>query len=359
METLCRLSYWGLKPVKRTGAEGWRRPQPRPAESSRMGFTDHMSPAHDAPHKVRWTVADMPDLTGRTAIVTGANSGIGFYTAQALARSGAEVTMAVRDLAKGERAREAMGPVKGDIEVRPLDLSDLASVRSFADEWSQTHTGGLDLLINNAGIMAIPRRESVDGYELQLATNHLGHFALTGLLLPALAAIPNSRIVNVASGAHRIARRVDFDDLMGERKYSKWGAYGQSKLANLLFTSELQRRLASNSLSVNAYAAHPGYAATNLQSVGPAMSGSSIESKMTALANKVIAQSPQMGALPTLFAATMPGLPGDSYVGPSGFGEMRGHPKLVDRSAAAKDSGQARRLWEVSEELTGVRYPID
>lgn len=324
-----------------------------------MGFTGAMSPTTDSALKFRWTAVDMPDLTGRTAIVTGANSGIGFYTAQALARNGAAVTMAVRDVAKGERAREAMGPVKGGVEVRPLDLSDLTSVRSFADAWSQAHTGGLDLLINNAGIMAIPRRESADGFELQLATNHLGHFALTGLLLPALVAIPNSRIVNVASGAHRIARRIDFNDLMGETKYSKWGAYGQSKLANLLFTSELQRRLSTNGLSVNAYAAHPGYAATNLQSVGPAMSGSSLEGKMTALANKVIAQSPQMGALPTLFAATMPGLPGDSYVGPSGIGEMRGHPKLVDRSAAAKDPGQARRLWEVSEQLTGVRYPLD
>ena len=359
METLCRLSYWGLKPVKRTGADGRRRPQPRPAESPQMGFTGGMSPSTDATRKFRWTLTDMPDLTGRTAIVTGANSGIGFYTAQALARNGAEVTLAVRDIAKGERARQVMGSVEGSIDVRPLDLSDLTSVRSFSQAWSQAHPGGLDLLINNAGIMAIPRRESADGYELQLATNHLGHFALTGLLLPALVAIPNSRVVNVASGAHRIARRIDFEDLMGERKYSKWGAYGQSKLANLLFTSELQRRLSANGLSVKAYAAHPGYAATNLQSVGPAMSGSSIEGKMTAMANKVIAQSPQMGALPTLFAATMPGLPGDSYIGPSGFGEMRGHPKLVDRSAAAKDPGQARRLWEVSEDLTGVRYPLD
>ena len=359
METLCRLSYWGLKPVKRTGADDGQRPQPRSAEGRQMGFTGAMTAITDSPAKFRWTVADMPDLTGRAAIVTGANSGIGFYTAQALARNGATVTLAVRDVAKGERAREAMGPVKGEVDVWCLDLSDLNSVRSFAEDWSQAHPGGLDLLINNAGIMAIPRRESADGYELQLATNHLGHYALTGLLLPALVAIPNSRIVNVASGAHRIARRIDFEDLMGEKKYSKWGAYGQSKLANLLFTSQLQRRLSANDLSVNAYAAHPGYAATNLQSVGPAMSGSSLEGKMTALANKVIAQSPQMGALPTLFAATMPGLPGDSYIGPSGFGEMRGHPKLVDRSAAAKNQGQAERLWIVSEELTGVKYPLD
>lgn len=324
-----------------------------------MGFTTRMTiKQHPTSHQ-RWTVADMPDLTGRTAIVTGANSGLGFYTAQALARNGASVTMAVRDVTKGNQAKDLMGPLRGDLEVWQLDVSDLSSVRTFAGSWAIEHPTGLDLLINNAGVMAIPRRESADGHELQFATNHLGHFALTGLLLPALIAIPHSRVVNVASSAHRMARNINFDDLMGEKKYTKWGAYGQSKLANLLFTSELQRRLAANDLSVNAYAAHPGYAATNLQSVGPKMSGSSIEAKLTAIANKVIAQSPQMGALPTLFAATVPGLPGDSYVGPGGRGEVKGHPKLVDRSLAAKDRQQAKRLWAVSETLTGVVYPLD
>lgn len=301
----------------------------------------------------------MPDLTGRSAVVTGANSGIGYYTAQALARNGADVTLAVRDVAKGNAAIETMGPQPGNLEVWRLDLADLTSVGTFAESWSSAHDSGLDLLINNAGVMAIPRRESADGHEVQLATNHLGHFALTGLLLPALIAIPHSRVVNVSSGAHRMARKINFDDLMGEERYSKWGAYGQSKLANLLFTSELQRRLAANDLTVTTSAAHPGYAATNLQGVGPAMRGASLEGKLTAVANKVFAQSPQMGALPTLFAATMPGLPGNSYVGPSGLGEVRGHPKLVDRSEAAKDLQQARLLWEASEELTGVRYPLD
>jgi len=301
----------------------------------------------------------MPDLTGRTAIVTGANSGLGFYTAQALARNGADVTLAVRDVAKGNSAREAMGPQPGPLEVWRLDLADLSSVRTFAESWSQVHEKGLDLLINNAGVMALPRRESADGHEMQFATNHLGHFALTGLLLPALIAVPHSRVVNVSSGAHRMARRINFDDLMGEKKYSKWSAYGQSKLANLLFTSELQRRLAAGDLTVTSSAAHPGYSATNLQGVGPAMAGASLEGKFTAIANKVLAQSPQMGALPTLFAATMPGLPGNSYVGPGGFGEMRGYPKLVDRSEAAKDPAQARLLWDASEDLTEVRYPLD
>ena len=359
METLCRLSYWGLKPVKSTHTRAIPPPQPRPAENAQMGFTIYMA---ITPHTVspqRWTVANMPDLTGRTALVTGANSGLGFYTAQALARSGAAVTMAVRDVAKGNQAKELMGPLAENLEVWRLDLSDLESVRTFAEAWSSAHTGGLDLLINNAGIMAIPRRTSADGHEMQFATNHLGHFALTGLLLPALVAIPHSRVVNVASGAHRMARRINFEDLMGEKSYSKWGAYAQSKLANLLFTSELQRRLAASDLTVTASAAHPGYAATNLQSVGPAMSGSTIGTQLTSLANKVFAQSPQMGALPTLFAATVPGLPGDSYVGPGGLGEMKGHPKLVDRSAAAKDVRQAQKLWEVSEDLTGVVYPLD
>lgn len=324
-----------------------------------MGFTTCMATHQDTTSPQRWTVADMPDLTGRTALVTGANSGLGFYTAQALARSGASVTMAVRDLDKGNRAKELMGPLPGDIEVHPLDLSDLASVRTFAESWSTSHTGGLDLLINNAGIMAIPRTTSADGHEMQFATNHLGHFALTGLLLPALVAIPHSRVVNVASSAHRMARRINFEDLMGEKKYSQWGAYGQSKLANLLFTSELQRRLSANDLTVNAYAAHPGFAATNLQGVSPAMRGAKLESRITAVASKLIAQSPQMGALPILFAATVPDLPGDSYVGPGGRGEVKGYPKLVDRSAAAKDQAQARRLWDVSEELTGVSYPLD
>jgi len=318
-----------------------------------------MSTNHDYATRQRWTVADMPDLTGRTALVTGANSGLGFHTAQALARSGASVTMAVRDVTKGNEAQELMGPVSGNLEVWRLDLSDLDSVRTFAQAWSTEHSGGLDLLINNAGIMAIPRRESTDGHELQFATNHLGHFALTGLLLPALVAIPHSRVVNVSSSAHRMARRMNFEDLMGEKKYSKWGAYGQSKLANLLFTSELQRRLSANDLTVTASAAHPGFAATNLQGVGPSMRGAKFEGRITALVSNLIAQSPQMGALPVLFAATMPGLPGDSYVGPGGRGEVKGHPKLVDRSQSAKDVSQAQRLWSVSEELTEVTYPLD
>lgn len=302
----------------------------------------------------------MPSLAGRTAIVTGATSGIGLITARELAAHGAHVTLAVRNAEKGEQTAGMIRATSpgATVEVQPLDVADLTSVRAFADAWGSEHTDGLDLLINNAGVMAIPRRESPDGHELQLATNHLGHFALTGLLLPALVARPRSRVVSVASGAHRFGR-MDFDDLMGVQRYQPWRAYGQSKLANLLFTSELQRRLDLNGIPTLALAAHPGYASTNLQSVGPRMSGRRWAEVPLALANRFIAQSAEMGALPTLFAATAPGLPGDTYIGPGGFMETRGHPTVVDRSAAAQDEESAGRLWQVSEELTGVHYPLD
>lgn len=312
------------------------------------------------PDSLRWTVRDMPDLTGRIAVVTGANSGIGFEAARELAAHGADVTLAVRNATKGAEAQErilAEVPA-ATVSVGSLDLADLASVRGFAEAWSTQHPEGLDLLVNNAGVMAIPRRTTADGFEMQFGTNHLGHFALTGLLLPALIARPRSRVVTVSSGAHRFGR-MDFDDLMGQRRYQRWRAYGQSKLANLLFTSELQRRLDLNSIPMLALAAHPGYADTNLQNVGPEMDGRSWMTKAMDVANGVLAQSAEMGALPTLFAATAPGLPGDSYVGPDGFLEQRGHPRLVERSKAASVSSDARRLWSVSEDLTGVHYPLD
>jgi NAD(P)-dependent dehydrogenase (short-subunit alcohol dehydrogenase family) len=311
----------------------------------------------DAP---AWTAADLPDLTGRRAVVTGANSGLGFHTARELAAHGAEVTLAVRTPDKGDEAAALIRAADPDarVEVGRLDLADLASIRAFADAWTREHPEGLDLLINNAGIMAIPRRLTADGFEMQLGTNHLGHYALTGLLLPALAARPRSRVVTVSSGAHRLGR-MDFDDLMGERRYHPWRAYGQSKLANLLFTSELQRRLTVNGLPMVAVAAHPGYASTNLQGVGPRMSGRDWLTGPMDLANRILAQPAEMGALPTLFAATMPGLPGNSYVGPDGFMEQRGHPRLVGRSAAARRDADARRLWTVSQQLTGVEYPLD
>ena len=275
-------------------------------------------------------------------MVTGANSGIGRIAARELARAGARVTLAVRDTAKGERAAAGM---PGTVEVRRLDLADLASVRELADSWQ----GDLDILINNAGVMATPETRTKDGFELQIGTNHLGHFALTNLLLPRI----RDRIVTVSSGAHRIGK-IRLDDLNWERgDYKRWPAYGQSKLANLLFTAELQRRLTEAGSDVRAVAAHPGYSATNLQQ----HTGSFIQNTIMAISNRVIAQSEEMGALPTLYAATQ-NIPGDSFVGPDGFQEQRGHPTLVGRSGAARDQATAERLWELSEQLTGVSFPL-
>ena len=275
-------------------------------------------------------------------MVTGANSGIGRIAARELARAGARVTLAVRDTAKGERAAAGM---PGTVEVRRLDLADLASVRELADSWQ----GDLDILINNAGVMATPETRTKDGFELQIGTNHLGHFALTNLLLPRI----RDRIVTVSSGAHRIGK-IRLDDLNWEHgDYKRWPAYGQSKLANLLFTAELQRRLTDARSDVRAMAAHPGYSATNLQQ----HTGSFIQNTIMAISNRVIAQSEEMGALPTLYAATQD-IPGDSFVGPDGFQEQRGHPTLVGRSGAARDQATAERLWELSEQLTGVSFPL-
>ena len=293
-----------------------------------------------ASHK--WTAADLPDLGGRTFLVTGANSGLGLATARELARAGAHVVLAVRDTAKGERA--AAG-IAGSTEVRRLDLGELASVRALAAAWE----GDLDVLINNAGLMAVPEGRTADGFETQIGTNHLGHFALTNLLLPHV----RDRVVTLSSPGHRIGQ-LDVDDLNWERRsYQRWGAYGQSKLANLLFTLELQRRLAEAGSDVRAVACHPGYAATNLQS----RTGNPLQHAVMAIGNRVIAQSAEMGALPTLFAATQD-IPGGSYVGPDGVGEQRGHPTLVGRSRAASDGETARALWTRSEELTGVRFPL-
>ena len=290
----------------------------------------------------KWTVADLPDLTGQTFVVTGANSGLGLVTARALGGAGAHVVLAVRDLARGE---EAAKTISGSREVRRLDLADLSSVRAFADAWQ----GELDVLINNAGLMATPLKRTADGFELQLGTNHLGHFALTNLLLPHV----RRRVVTLASGAHRMGR-IDLDDLNWERKgYQRWRAYGQSKLANLLFTLELQRRLIDAGSDVLATAAHPGYASTNLQS----RTENVFQNAFMAIANRVIAQSDEMGALPTLYAATQD-VPPAAYIGPDGFQEARGHPTIVGRSGAASDAGVARALWERSEELTGVRFPL-
>jgi NAD(P)-dependent dehydrogenase (short-subunit alcohol dehydrogenase family) len=292
----------------------------------------------------KWTSSDLPSLAGNTYVVTGANSGIGLAAARELARAGGRVVLAVRDRAKGDAAAAQL---PGEAEARELDLADLASVRAFADAWG---AAPITALIDNAGVMATPLRRTADGFELQFGTNHLGHFALTNLLLPYVA----ERVVVVSSTGHRIGA-IDLDDLNWERRsYRAWPAYGQSKLANLLFVSELQRRLAAAGSPVRAIAVHPGYAATNLQF----HSGRRLIDVISGVGNRLLAQSPEQGAWPTLYA-TVADIPGDSFVGPDGFQQQRGHPKLVDRSARAKDVNMARALWERSEQLTGVTFPLE
>ncbi|HYN49490.1 MAG TPA: oxidoreductase, partial [Thermoleophilaceae bacterium] len=256
--------------------------------------------------------------------------------------------------AKGEKARRAieMRAPTAKVVVAELDLASLDSVRAFA-EWLRSEHDGVDLLINNAGVMATPHRRTADGFELQFGTNHLGHFALTGLVIDMLEGREDARVVTLSSGAHRIGK-IAFDNLSGERRYFRWRAYGQSKLANLLFALELDRRLRAAGSALKSMAAHPGYAATNLQHAGPTR----LDELLMLVPNKVLAQSDEMGALPTLYAATEPGVEGGTYIGPDGVAEQRGHPTKASPNSAARDEAVARRLWEISEEMTGVRFEL-
>jgi NAD(P)-dependent dehydrogenase (short-subunit alcohol dehydrogenase family) len=299
-----------------------------------------------------WCADDMGDLHGQRVLVTGANSGIGYETALALARKGATVVMACRRPERGEAAAgriEAEVP-KAELELATLDLADLASIRDFAASWSGRT---LDVLVDNAGVMAIPHRVTADGFEMQFGTNHLGHFALAGRLLPSLLGSPAPRVVTVSSFAHLIGR-IDFADLQHERRYGRWGAYGQAKLANLLFALELDRRAKAAGSTLRSVAAHPGYAATNLQTTGPAMEGRAFMVRFNGWANHVFAQSAAAGALPSLYAATAPDLAGGEFIGPVYW--MRGAPTRAWCTPLARDRAVAQRLWSVSEELTGVRY---
>jgi NAD(P)-dependent dehydrogenase (short-subunit alcohol dehydrogenase family) len=302
----------------------------------------------------KWTSDQIPNQSGRTAIVTGANSGLGLIVARELAAAGARVIATSRDAGKGAKALEIIKAAHpaANVEVAQLDLADLASVRAFAQRILDSHDE-LDILINNAGVMAAPYARTADGYELQFGTNHLGHFALTGLVLPAFKQRVGTRVATVASNNHK-AGKMRLDDLQGEKHYSRWGAYAQSKLANLLFMYELDRRLKEAGLPMISVAAHPGYSATNLQLSGPPFQ----ERIFLSLANRFIAQSAEIGALPILYAATYPELAGGSYVGPDGPAEMRGYPTLVQPTDRAKDVATAKRLWETSEKLTGVRYEL-
>ncbi|MFF6801020.1 oxidoreductase [Streptomyces sp. NPDC012616] len=304
-----------------------------------------------------WGVRDMPDQGGRTAVVTGANSGLGYVTARELARRGARVVLACRSEARGRDAVERLrAEVPGaDVELRSLDLGDLTSVRAFAASLPYER---LDLLVNNAGVMAMPYGVTADGFETQFGVNHLGHFALTGLLLPALLAAgdrtPRPRVVTVSSMAHLLGT-VDLRDLNSERRYRRWVAYGRSKTANLLFTHELARRLAATGADLVAVAAHPGYASTNLQTAGPRAEGRRAAERMMALGNRVLAQPAEAGALPALYAATAPGVCPDSFIGPS-VAMWRGAPGRSWRAPWTLDGRVAARLWTASEELTGVSY---
>ncbi|ORV89733.1 SDR family NAD(P)-dependent oxidoreductase [Mycolicibacterium iranicum] len=302
----------------------------------------------------KWTAADVPDQTGRTVIITGANTGIGYEAALVLAGKGARVVLAVRNAGKGQKALDAIARKHpgAAVTLQELDLSSLASVRNATDALRAAHPR-IDLLINNAGVMYPPKQVTRDGFELQFGTNHLGHFAFTGLLLDNLLEVPGSRVVTVASIAHNIRAGIHFDDLQWERSYNRVAAYGQSKLANLMFTYELQRRLAAKGAPTIAVAAHPGISNTELMRHIP---GSGLPG-FAQLAG-LVTNSPAVGALGTLRAATDPAVTGGQYYGPSGFRELVGHPVLVESNAQSHDVAVQQRLWTVSEELTGVKFGI-
>ncbi len=340
--------------VTRFGSGAGARASPAYGAGQNFGYIQHMATT-SSPRG--WTADQIPDLTGKIAIVTGANSGLGFVAANELAAHGASVTLAVRSESRGAEAAEKIRAAHPGavVEVAPLNLRDLASVAEFANSFAKKHKK-LHILINNAGIMGLPKRETtVDGFEAQFGTNHLGHFALTGHLMPLLRKTPGARIVTVSSNLHK-SGRMNFDDLNAERTYKSWGAYGQSKLANLLFTSELQRRLEVAKVDAIAVAAHPGWSNTPLMMSGPMKDRGSFMKWLGQTVNNLNAQPVEMGALPELYAATAPDVRGGEYFGPDGKANQKGYPVRQDRSAAAKNHADAERLWTVSEQLTGVSY---
>ncbi len=307
----------------------------------------------------KWTEDDIPDLSGKKVIVTGANSGLGFHGARMFAENNADVVMACRSLERANSAKEEIEPGEdGSVEVMELDLANLDSIKSFADNFIDSYDE-LHFLCNNAGIMAIPRKTTEDGFEMQFGVNHLGHYALTGHLINTLIDTDDeSRVVNQSSGMHERGE-MNFDDLHGEKNYDRWGAYGQSKLANLLHAYELDRKLDENNVeSVKSLGVHPGYSATNLQRRGPEMMGKKLRLWFMKAANKVVAQSPARGALPILYASTHPEIEGKEYIGPDGFMGLRGYPEKQRSTKASYDEKDAERLWKISEELTNVEYGL-
>jgi len=304
----------------------------------------------------RWTSEDIPLMDGKIAVVTGANSGLGYYTSRALAAKQATVIMACRDLMKGETAKKK---IEGEIQdanlfVFELDLASVDSIKKFSDDFN-SHFMKLDLLINNAGLMAIPYNRTAEGFEMQFGVNHLGHFALTGLLLDLLLKTPGSRIINLSSAAHKFGK-IRFNDINWEKGYRKWQAYGMSKLANLLFTQELVRRLNGQTDRLTVAAAHPGYADTELQAKGSEMKGAHMEASFYRFANRIAAQSGEMGALPILYAATSGNVVQGGFYGPGGLMHMKGYPVLDQPRKSLMDQKVAEKLWDISEEMTGIKY---
>lgn len=304
----------------------------------------------------KWTYNDIPSQEGRIAIVTGANSGLGYYTAKGLAEKGCEVIMACRNTKKAEDAMK--GLLKKDpglnLKVMQLDLSDLESVRKFADAFRASYKK-LDLLINNAGLMAIPERQTAQGFEMQFGVNHLGHFALTGLLFDLLKETEKSRVVNVSSSAHKMGQ-IRFDDINWEKDYSKWKAYGMSKLANIHFTHEMADKVTARGIDIMVVAAHPGYSDSKLIEKGPEMNGHNFLVKAARIVNRIVAQSTEMGALPQLYAATSPDAVHRGYYGPGGFGGMRGYPQRAYPQRKKVSQDVQERLWALSEKMTGVSF---
>jgi len=300
--------------------------------------------------QTNWTTANIPDLSGKNILITGANSGLGFHAAMALSGKGANIIMAVRNLDKGNEAAALIKTryPNAKLDVMPLDLSDLDSIKHFSEAFHAKYNS-LDVLMNNAGVMAIPKRETTrQGFEMQFGTNHLGHFALTGLLLDLIKKTPGSRITTQSSGLHKAIDTIRFDDINWTRSYTKWKAYAQSKLANLLFTYELDRQLKAHHIDAIATASHPGFAETNLQRHSGFL--------VAYLANKLLAQTAEMGSLPILRAATENNLKGSEYFGPTKMSEMRGYPELVQSNNASHDMEAAKNLWDISEKLTGIHY---
>ncbi len=306
----------------------------------------------------KWSFENIPSCDGKVAIVTGANSGLGYYTAMGLAENGGEVVMACRNMEKGKKAKAALLKKNpgSNLKLMQLDLSDLISVRNFAEAFT-SQFNRLDLLVNNAGLMAIPKRKTTDGFEMQFGVNHLGHFALTGLLFDILKSTGGSRVVNVTSMAHNIGK-IRFDDINWDKNYNRWKAYGMSKLANILFTFELADRVLANGIDMKVLVAHPGHADSSLIEKGPEMSGRNFLVKAVRFLNRLVAQSTEMGSLPILYAATAPEAVHRAYYGPRGFAGARGYPGRTypNRKKISKDLQQ--ELWQISEKMTGVQFPV-